>query len=178
MMSLDNTYSADEIRDFDERVRKNLKGESVEYVVELKFDGVSTSLLYKNGKFASGATRGDGSTGDDVSANLKTIRSIPLVFRDEVKNVPKVMEIRGEVYMAKSTLEKINKVKAKAGDEPFANPRNAAAGSLKLLDPTLVAGRELKIYVWGTGHYEGVDFKAHIDIIEYLREAGFRVNPH
>ena len=178
MMSLDNTYSADEIRDFDERVRKNLGREHVEYAVELKFDGVSTSLLYRNGKFVLGTTRGDGVSGDDVSANLRTIRSIPLVFRDEVRTVPKVMEVRGEVYMTKKTLEKINKVKVKIGDEPFANPRNAAAGSLKLLDPTLVAERELKIYVWGTGHYEGIDFKAHVELLEYLSEAGFRVNPH
>ena len=178
MMSLDNTYSADEIREFDERVRKNLKGEKIEYVVELKFDGVSISLLYKDGKWVQGSTRGDGSEGDDVSNNLKTIRSIPLVFRDDVSKTPKAIEVRGEVYMTKKSLEKLNKEKEKSGEELFANPRNAAAGSLKLLDPKIVASRGLDIYVWGVGHYEGIDFKTHAEMLEYLESAGFRVNPH
>lgn len=178
MMSLDNTYSADEIRQFDERVRKNLAGEKVEYDVELKFDGVSTSLLYKNGKWVTGSTRGDGIEGDDVSNNLKTIRSIPLVFRDAVKKVPRLIEIRGEVYMTKKSLERLNKEREKSLEEPFANPRNAAAGSLKLLDPKTVASRSLDIFIWGIGHYEGIDFKTHSEALEYLEEAGFRVNPH
>ncbi|MFA6320869.1 MAG: NAD-dependent DNA ligase LigA, partial [Candidatus Omnitrophota bacterium] len=108
MMSLDNTYSPDEIRQFDERVRKNLKGEKVEYVVELKFDGVSISLLYTKGKWVQGATRGDGVEGDDVSANLKTIRSIPLALRGSSDEIPEVIEVRGEVYMTKRALEKLN----------------------------------------------------------------------
>ncbi len=178
MLSLDNTYSADEIKDFDKRVKKHLGDEKVEYVVELKFDGVSTSLLYKNGKWVLGATRGDGLEGDDVSINLKTIRSIPLVFRDEAKRVPEVIEVRGEVYMTKSAFEAINREKKKAGEELFANPRNAAAGSLKLLDPKVVSMRGLDSYIWGTGYCEGMDFKTHIEVLEYLKEAGFRVNPH
>lgn len=178
MMSLDNTYSSDEIRDFDKRVRKNIPGEKIEYVVELKFDGVSTSLLYKNGKWVLGATRGDGTQGDDVSANLKTIRSIPLSFDEEVTKMPKLIEVRGEVCMTKKAFEKLNSQKEKNGEELFANPRNAAAGSLKLLDPKTVATRGLDIYVWGTGHYEGMDFKTHIEMLEYLKKAGFRVNPH
>ena len=177
MMSLDNTYSAGEIRQFDERVRKNLKGDKVEYVVELKFDGVSISLLYKDGKWVQGSTRGDGIEGDDVSNNLKTIRSIPLAF-DEEANIPKLIEVRGEVYMTKKALEKLNREKKKAREELFANPRNAAAGSLKLLDPKIVAARGLDIYVWGIGHYEGIDFKTHAEVLEYLKSAGFRVNPH
>ncbi len=178
MMSLDNTYSAEEIREFDERVRKNLKGEKIEYVVELKFDGVSASLVYKNGKWARGATRGDGAEGDDVSENLKTIRSIPLVFGETVKKVPAIIEVRGEVYMTKKAFEKLNAEKNGPREEPFANPRNAAAGSLKLLDSGLVAKRGLDIYIWGAGHYEGIDFKTHAEILEYLKDAGFRVNPH
>lgn len=180
MMSLDNTYSADEIRQFDQRVRKNLKGDNkgIEYVVELKFDGVSTSLLYKNGKWVLGATRGDGVNGEDVSNNLKTIRSIPLVLREEAQVMPKMMEARGEVYMTKNTLEGINLEREKKGEELFANPRNAAAGSLKLLDPKLVARRELDISIWGIGHYEGIDFKTHLEVMEYLKRCGFRVNPH
>ncbi len=178
MMSLDNTYSADEIRQFDERVKKNLKGEKVEYVVELKFDGVSISLLYKNGRLSLGATRGDGVNGDDVSNNLKTIRSIPLVFREEAGIVPESIEIRGEVYMTRKALSEINREKEKKGEGLFANPRNAAAGSLKLLDPSIVAKRKLNIYIWGVGYYKRTDFKTHVEVLEYLKEAGFRVNPY
>lgn len=178
MMSLDNTYSPDEIREFDERVKKNLDGAKAEYVVELKFDGVSVSLTYKDGKFLRGATRGDGVEGDDVTANLKTIRSIPLEFTPGLKDVPGTIEIRGEIYMTKGALARINKEKERTGEEPFANPRNAAAGSLKLLDPKIVARRGLGIYVWGIGHCEGVDFKTHTEVLEYLKKAGLRVNPH
>ncbi|MCX5686718.1 MAG: NAD-dependent DNA ligase LigA, partial [Candidatus Omnitrophica bacterium] len=178
MQSLDNTYSAEEAKEFDERVRKNLEGQNHEYVVELKFDGVSVSLLYRGGCLLIGSTRGDGVTGDDVTANLKTIRSIPLVFGDKAKIIPKEIEVRGEVYMTKKALEKLNKEKVKLGEEEFANPRNAAAGSLKLLDPAIVAGRGLDIFIWGIGHYEGIDFKTHIQVLEYLKECGFKVNPH
>lgn len=178
MTSLDNTYSADEIREFDERVKKNLKGERAEYVVELKFDGVSTSLLYEDGVWARGATRGDGEKGDDVTNNLRTIRSIPMSFSAEAGSPPSAIEIRGEVYMTKKALEDINREKERSGEEPFANPRNAAAGSLKLLDSKIVASRRLNVFVWGIGHYEGVVFKTHAEVLEYLKKAGFRVNPH
>ena len=178
MLSMDNTYSAEEIREFDARVRKNLKIDKVEYVVELKFDGVSVSLVYENGKWARGATRGDGQEGDDVSTNLKTIRSIPLVSRDDTDKATKLIEVRGEVYMTKKGFDEINALKEKAGEELFANPRNAAAGSLKLLDPKIVAERHLDIYIYGIGRYEGMDFDTHIEALEYLKGAGFRVNPH
>ena len=178
MMSMENTYSAGELKEFDERVRKNLKGEECEYVVELKFDGVSISLLYENGCWVRGATRGDGTEGDDVSNNLKTIRSIPLKFNESVKKVPLRSELRGEVYMTKDVFESINREKEKAGEEPFKNPRNAAAGSLKLLDPRIVAKRRLNVFIWGLGYCEGMDFVKHTDLLEYLKEAGFRVNPH
>ncbi|MCM8761283.1 MAG: NAD-dependent DNA ligase LigA, partial [Candidatus Omnitrophica bacterium] len=178
MTSLDNTYSEDELRQFDERVKKNLRGQQVEYVVELKFDGVSTSLLYEKGRWVRGATRGDGLAGDDVTANLKTIRSIPLRFNDEVRQIPERIEVRGEVYMTRKVFEDINRQKEDAGEEPFANPRNAAAGSLKLLDPKLVAVRHLNIYIWGIGYCEGVAFKTHAEVLDYLKRCGFRVNPH
>jgi len=178
MLSMDNTYSAHELREFDERVRKNLKGEKYEYVAELKFDGVSISLVYENGVWKTGATRGDGVEGDDVSNNLKTIRSIPLSFKDNVKKLPKIIEVRGEVYMTKKSFNEINREKEKAQEELFANPRNAAAGSLKLLDPSIVAKRRLNIYVWGMSYCEGIEFKTHTDTFRYLEEAGFRVNPH
>ncbi len=178
MMSMDNTYSADEMRSFDERVKKSLKKKTVEYVVELKFDGVSISLLYEKGKFVRGATRGDGLEGDDISRNLKTIRSIPLVFFEEAGEVPRSIEVRGEAYMTKKGFEELNRKKEKAGEELFANPRNAAAGSLKLLDPKEVAKRHLDLYIWGTGHSEGLKLKTHMEVLEYLKKAGFRVNPH
>lgn len=177
MMSMDNTYSADELKEFDKRIRKNLKSDQVEYVVELKYDGVSISLLYENGVWARGATRGDGVRGDDVSNNLKTIRSIPMSFRSEVKKAPRSIEIRGEVYMTRKGLEELNRAREKAAEELFANPRNAAAGSLKLLDPKLVAGRHLDIYLYGIGHCDGIEFTTHVEVLEYLKAAGFRVNP-
>lgn len=178
MMSLDNTYSADEMRQFDKRVKKNLESDKVEYVVEQKFDGVSVSLLYEKGKWVRGATRGDGMQGDDVTANLKTIRSIPLEFGEEAGEIPLSIEVRGEVYMKKNVFEGLNKEKEQSGEELFANPRNAAAGSLKLLDPKIVSCRKLDMYVWGTGHCEGVKFKTHSEMLEYLKKAAFRINPH
>jgi len=178
MLSMDNTYSAEEIRDFDRRVRKNLGSRKVEYVVELKFDGVSISLLYRSGLFVRGATRGDGENGEDVSGNLKTIRSIPLESSDRIKNAPGSIEVRGEVYMTKKAFERINHGKEDRGEDLFANPRNAAAGSLKLLDPKEVAKRGLDIFVWGIGHYEGLSFKKHTEVLDYLKDAGFKVNPH
>ena len=178
MLSMDNTYSAEELRDFDKRVNKALSGKPVEYVVELKFDGVSISLLYENGSLVRGATRGDGESGDDVTANLKTIRSIPLDFKDKVTAVPRSIEVRGEVYMTKKAFERINRGKEESGDEPFANPRNAAAGSLKLLDSKEAARRGLDVFVWGLGHCERAVFKKHTDILNYLKDAGFKINPH
>jgi len=178
MLSMDNTYSPEEIRDFDRRVRKNLAGKKVEYVVELKFDGVSISLLYKSGFLVRGATRGDGENGEDVSGNLRTIRSIPLDFTGPAKDVPDTVEVRGEVYMTKKAFERINRGKEGRGEELFANPRNAAAGSLKLLDPKEAAKRGLDMFVWGIGHCEGMRFKKHTEVLEYLKEAGFKVNPH
>lgn len=179
MLSMDNTYNHDELRAFDERVRKNLVGEKYEYVVELKIDGVSVSLTYEKGLFARGATRGSGFKGDDVSVNLKTIRSIPLKLTPlKGDAAPKFMEVRGEVYMKLESFEKINKEKKKRGEELFANPRNAAAGSLKLLDPRIVAKRGLDIFAHGIGYFEGAPFESQSELLEGLRGLGFRVNPN
>ncbi|MFA5336691.1 MAG: NAD-dependent DNA ligase LigA, partial [Candidatus Omnitrophota bacterium] len=140
MQSMDNTYNHEELREFDERVRKNLGSDKYEYVVELKIDGVSVSLTYGKGVFLRGATRGDGQKGDDISANLKTIRAIPLRLDDtKGADMAGTMEVRGEVYMQLESFREINRKKEKDAEELFANPRNAAAGSLKQLDPKIVA---------------------------------------
>ncbi|MBU4343741.1 MAG: NAD-dependent DNA ligase LigA [Candidatus Omnitrophica bacterium] len=175
MLSMDNTYSADEIRDFDKRVKKNLEVSRVDYVVELKIDGVSISLLYEKGKLIQGATRGDGFTGDDITVNLKTIKSLPLTLR---LPSPDLFEARGEVYMPCKSFEKINKEKEKSGEGLFANPRNAAAGSLKLLDSSLVRKRHLNAWIYGLGHIEGSLFKTQFEALQFLKKAGFRTNPH
>ena len=149
MMSLDNTYSQDEVRQFVERVQKIVPHEKLDWCVEPKIDGVAINLLYENGVFTVGATRGDGATGDDITANLKTIRSLPLRLqggagsRDRQDACPALLEARGEVYLTKEVFAKINAERRSAGEEPFANPRNAAAGSLKQLDPRLAAKRKL-----------------------------------
>jgi DNA ligase (NAD+) len=178
MLSMDNTYSEEEIRDFDRRVRKLLPKEEVNYVVELKIDGVSVSLTYENGVLVQGATRGDGFEGDDITQNLKTIRSIPLrlMSKDGVK-IPPVLEVRGEVYLPKSKFLELNKEREKRGEPLFANPRNAAAGSLKLLDSREVAKRGLDIFIWGLGYYEGIEFKKHHEALEYFKKLGLKVNP-
>ena len=141
MLSLDNTYSIEELRQWDERVHKGLGGQRVEYVVELKIDGVSSNLTYVDGVLKTGATRGDGESGEDVTPNIKTIRAIPLSL--DLAKPLKYIEIRGEVYMGKDYFKALNKERAKKNEVLFANPRNAAAGSLKLLDASIVAGRSL-----------------------------------
>lgn len=177
MLSMDNTYSHEDLYRFDERVKKKLDSAGYEYVSELKIDGVSVSLTYENGVFIRGATRGDGFKGDDVSSNLKTIESIPLklVSREEGV-IPPLMEVRGEVYMPRRAFEEINRDKENAGEELFANPRNAAAGSLKLLDPRIVSGRRLDMFAHGVGYFEGEAFKSQSELLEGLRDMGFRVN--
>jgi DNA ligase (NAD+) len=150
MMSLDNTYSEAEVREFVARVDRLLPGEPLEWVVEPKVDGLAISLRYENGVFTTGATRGDGTTGDDITANLRTIRSIPLRLGAPASG-PAVLEVRGEVFMSKAGFQKLNAERIAAGEEPFVNPRNSAAGSLKQLDPKLVAQRPLAMICYGLG---------------------------
>jgi len=179
MLSMDNTYSEDEIRDFNRRVEKNLGRRMINYVVELKIDGVSVSLKYKDGVFVQGATRGDGYRGDDVTLNLKTIRSVPLrIFTKSGSKLPELLEVRGEVYLPRKNFLDLNKGREEKGEAPFANPRNAAAGSLKLLDPGEVAKRNLDIFIWGAGHCEGIEFKTHEEYLDYFKTAGFKVSPY
>ena len=159
MMSLDNTYSQEEVRQFVARVQKLVPGEKLEWVAEPKADGVAVSLRYENGVFTVGATRGDGTTGDDITANLKTIRSVPLKIKTERSNdCPALLEVRGEVYLSVKKFAQANAERVAAGEEPFANPRNAAAGSLKQLDPKLAAKRPLDILIYGLGQVDG-EFK-------------------
>ena len=178
MLSMDNTYSADELREFDKRVKKNLPGKEIEYTVELKIDGASISLLYEKGMLKAGSTRGDGVKGDEVTHNIRTIRSIPLNISAKDMDIPSVIEIRGEAFMAYSVFEKLNQAARENDKEPFANPRNAAAGSLKLLDPKIVAERHLDMFVYGVGHVEGASFDKHSDVLKFLGNSGFNVNPN
>ena len=151
MTSLDNTYSQAELRQFVDRVQRILPNEKLDWIVEPKVDGVAINLRYEQGRFTVGATRGDGVTGDDITVNLKTIRSIPVSLTD----APDVMEVRGEVYMPTAGFKKLNAERTAAGEEPFANPRNASAGSLKQLDPRIVAKRPLTMVVYGLGEIQG-----------------------
>jgi len=171
MLSLDNAYSYDELREFDERVKKNIT--DVEYICEPKIDGVSIALIYENGIFIRGTTRGDGIKGDDITSNLRTIRSIPLrLHGSDLQNA----EVRGEVYFPISSFKKFNKEQEKKGEQVFANPRNAAAGSLRQLDPRIVASRPLDTYLYYIS-YSDKDFKSQEKSLGTLRMAGFRVNP-
>ncbi len=176
MLSIDNTYSADEVREFDRRVRKLLAGEDVNYVVELKIDGVAVSLIYENGRLSVGATRGDGERGDDVTHNLRTILELPLRMR--TGNAPDDFEVRGEVYMNRDDLVRINRQREEKGLEPFANPRNSAAGALKLLDPRQCAERRLRMFAYSLEGSDSSGVRSHQDALARLKEMGFRVNPH
>jgi DNA ligase (NAD+) len=213
MMSLDNTYSQEEVRDFVKRVQKLLPNEKLEWVVEPKVDGVAVSLRYEDGMFTVGATRGDGTTGDDITANLKTIRSMPLKLHPVAVNVssrqtsavsvaskdgraltskatPEILEVRGEVFMTKTGFDKLNAERKSAGEEMFANPRNAAAGSLKQLDPKIVAQRPLDTILYGIGtpasgtarssnKFQHADSEigapqTQAELLEFLKSLGFK----
>ena len=178
MLSLDNTYNLDELKEFHNRVVKNLgTEEGLEYVVELKIDGLGVSLFYEDGKFVRGATRGTGKTGEDITANLKTIRSIPLTLPMQ-KAGYRSMEVRGEVYMNRKGFDALNRQREEAGEAPFANPRNAAAGSLRLLDSRITASRPLNIWVYALGHFEGPAFTSHFEMLKKMEKLGFRTNPN
>src|SRR5207244_6947013 len=176
MLSIDNTYSADELREFDRRVRKLLGGEPVQYVVELKIDGVAISLTYEKGRFTVGATRGDGWRGDDVTHNLKAVMGLPLRLKTD--DPPALLEVRGEVYMNRADLARLNRERVEKGLEPFANPRNSTARSLKLLDPRLCAQRRLRLFTYGQRALEGIRPRTHDEVLKLLLKFGFPVNPN
>jgi len=176
MLSLDNAYSEEEVREFERRLHRELPGEDFDYVVELKIDGVSVSLVYEEGALRQGSTRGDGRRGDDITANLKTIHTIPLQLRKRVRGR---IEVRGEIYMTRSGFQQLNKDREKRGEPLFANPRNAAAGSLKLLDPKITSQRPLDNFIYVFPYATEVRISpTHIECLEKLKEWGFRVNPH
>ncbi len=176
MMSLDNTYSPEEVSDFVTRLQKVLPGHTPEWVVEPKVDGVAVSLRYEDGVFVLGATRGDGLNGDDITANLKTIRGLPLKLVGQ--GIPALLEVRGEVYLPQAGFERLNRERVAAGEEAFANPRNAAAGSLKQLDPKIAASRPLAIVLYGLGDVkagEGSVPTTQLELLEWLRAFGLPV---
>lgn len=183
MLSIDNTYNADELRAFDERVRKQLapavdkQGIDYDYVVELKIDGLAISLRYEEGVLVTAATRGDGRVGDDVTANVRTIKAVPLVLLDGDK-IPAVLEVRGEVYMPTSAFIKLNKLRTEDGEPAFANPRNAAAGSLKLLDAKITAARNLSFFAYATGQVSSPLAENHYQTLQRFKKLGLPVNPN
>ncbi|MFO7976506.1 MAG: NAD-dependent DNA ligase LigA [Candidatus Hydrogenedentota bacterium] len=174
MLSIDNTYSEEELRAFDERVRRGLEGQQPTYVAELKIDGVSMSLRYEDGRFVRAATRGDGTRGDDVSANVKTIRAVPMQLKE---SPPALLEVRGEVYMRRGELLRLNELREEAGEPPLANPRNTTAGTLKLLDPREVAKRRLELACYDVAPLPGIELTSHHKTLENIKSYGFPVNP-
>jgi DNA ligase (NAD+) len=178
MLSLDNAFSVDELKEFHQRVVKgleNVSSEDIEYFVELKFDGLAVTLTYENGVFIQGATRGNGKEGEDITANLRTIKSIPLNISTD-KEKYGTLEVRGEVFMRRESFRELNKSREADDEAPFANPRNAAAGSLRLLDSSITAKRKLDIFVYGMGSTEPMPFKSHDEIQAALKNLGFKLN--
>lgn len=173
MLSLNNTYSEDELRDFEDRIRKDLPSEDLQYVAELKIDGVALSLTYENGLLVRGVTRGDGVQGEDITTNVKTIQSIPIRLHEPIDHC----EIRGEVYLNHKTFDALNEQREQEGENPFANPRNATAGSLKLQDPRLVAQRRLSFFAYflrSKNHAQ----ETHAQNLDFIEKLGLSVNPN
>jgi len=176
MLSLSNTYSEDEVRDFDRRVHEIVSNEQVQFVCELKFDGIAISLRYEDGIFVQGATRGDGTQGDDITQNLKTIRSIPLRLRP-VRNGLRTIEVRGEVFIKRVDFQRMNEERQLAGEKLFVNPRNSAAGTLKLQDPKVVAQRPLNFIAYFL-RTNDLELTGQYKNLQYLRELGFPTSEH
>jgi DNA ligase (NAD+) len=176
MLSLDNATTPDDLREFEARLRRALPGGRFAYVCEPKIDGLGIALLYERGRFVRGATRGDGRVGEDVTANLRTIRSLPMVLKGRLAALDEV-EVRGEVFMPRSELARLNRTLEEAGDPTFANPRNAAAGATRQKDPGVTARRPLDAFLYHLGHAPGFEVATHGEALEVLREAGFKTNP-
>jgi DNA ligase (NAD+) len=178
MQSLNAVYDADEVEDFDRLVRRQINARTVTYVAEPKFDGLSIEVVYEGGAFVRGATRGDGYTGEDVSKNARTIRAVPLHLRDGSQQVPPFLAVRGEVFMCKEPFQELNKRRFQSGQEPFANPRNAAAGALRQLDPGKVADVPLDVFFYEVLDVRGLSLDSHWDTLDTLAAWGLKTDPH
>lgn len=176
MLSLDNSYSIDELRAFDERCRKLAGGDPPEYVAELKIDGLSLSVHYEGGSFVRGVTRGDGFRGEDVSSNVRTIRSVPLRLNEKAQVIAREIEVRGEAYFGRRIFERINAEREEAGEPRFANPRNAASGTIRQLDPSITARRRLEMFAYDVFSGQRKAFATHWEALNWADAAGFRVN--
>ncbi|KGA96253.1 DNA ligase LigA [Alkalihalobacillus alcalophilus ATCC 27647 = CGMCC 1.3604] len=170
MLSLGNAFSEQDLRDFDKRIRNQL-GDDVAYTCELKIDGLAVSLTYENGRFVRGATRGDGTIGEDITNNLKTVQAIPLRLKEDV-----TIEVRGEAYMPKQSFLKLNEVREAEGEEKFANPRNAAAGSLRQLNPKIASKRNLSMFSYSIGYLENDELNSHFEALQLIKNLGFKTN--
>jgi DNA ligase (NAD+) len=177
MLSLDNATSPDDLREFEARIGRALPGATLNYVCEPKIDGLGVALLYEQGRFVRGATRGDGRTGEDITPNLRTIRSIPQVLRRGALATAAVLEVRGEVFMPRAEFAKLNRALEEAGAPTFANPRNAAAGAVRQKDPAVTARRPLDMFLYHVSRVDGHAFASHWDALDALRVAGFKTNP-
>ncbi|HWO94157.1 MAG TPA: NAD-dependent DNA ligase LigA, partial [Dehalococcoidia bacterium] len=176
LLSLANAFKPEDLQNWYRRVRQLAERDEVPLVAEPKIDGLAVALVYEEGRFVQGATRGDGRRGENVTANLRTIRSLPLTLRS--KNIPRRFEVRGEVYLSEQAFARINEERARVGQPLFANPRNCAAGSLRQLDPRITASRPLDIWLYGLGWAEGDAPRTHWETLHWLQDLGFRVNPH
>ena len=178
MLSLDNSYNIDELRAFDERCQRLAEGRKLEYVAELKIDGLSLSLQYEDGLLIRGVTRGDGRIGEDVTQNARTIRSVPLRLRSQAKRIDSNLEVRGEVFIPRDVFERTNAEREELGEPRYMNPRNAASGAIRQLDPRLVARRKLDMFAYDLLVNVRKPFPTHWEALDWLDAAGFRVNPH
>jgi DNA ligase (NAD+) len=178
MLSLSNVGTEEEFREFDARVRRLLGRDAITYACEPKIDGVALELVYEGGRFTTASTRGDGLVGENVTANVRTIRSVPLALRAEGRPIPALLEVRAEVYLPIAAFRRVNAEREEAGQPPFANPRNAAAGSLKQLDPKVTASRPLEIACHGIGEVDGVAVGTHGALLEAFRDWGLRAPPY
>lgn len=174
MLSLSNAFNGKELIEFDRSVKETLNTDNIEYITELKIDGLSMNLIYEEGKLIRGLTRGDGKVGEDVTANVKTIKSIPLY----IENAPPYIEIRGEVFMPRSSFVSLNEKRDAAGIMPFANCRNAASGSIRQLDPNVTASRNLDFFAYSVGETEGIEIKNQESLLNLLKKFHFKVNPN
>jgi DNA ligase (NAD+) len=176
MLSIENTYSVDELQSFADRTAKLLDDDAIEWVVELKVDGVAVSLVYEDGLLVRGVTRGNGQVGDDITHNVRTLADVPLRLLDD--DVPGVLEVRGEIYMTNPDLVRLNERQQELGLPPFANTRNVTAGSIRTLDPRVCAERKLRMFCHGIGYCEGVEAKTHVEFLQRLRDWGLPTTPH